>query len=46
MSSTITIGTRISFDGGLWEVAEMTAAGVVLRDAPARRPGSGYPPQP
>jgi transposase InsO family protein len=33
MSSTITIGTRISFDGGLWEVAEMSATGMVLRDA-------------
>jgi hypothetical protein len=32
-SSTICVGTRIGFDGGLWEVAEMTATGVVLRDA-------------
>ncbi|MGH3410308.1 MAG: hypothetical protein ACRDRJ_48600, partial [Streptosporangiaceae bacterium] len=32
-STTITVGTRICFDGRLWEVAEMTAAGVVLRDA-------------
>jgi hypothetical protein len=31
--STITAGTRMCFDGGLWEVAEMTAAAVVLRDA-------------
>ena len=29
----VTVGTRLCFDGGLWEVAEMTAAGVVLRDA-------------
>ena len=29
----ITAGTRLCFDGGLWEVAEMTATGVVLRDA-------------
>jgi hypothetical protein len=29
----IAIGTRLRFDGGLWEVAEMTATGVVLRDA-------------
>jgi hypothetical protein len=33
MSTTITIGTRICFDGAMWEVAEMAAAGVVLRDA-------------
>jgi transposase InsO family protein len=31
--SIVTVGTRLCFDGGLWEVAEMTAAGVVLRDA-------------
>ena len=29
----ITIGTRLFFDGGLWEVTEMTATGAVLRDA-------------
>ena len=29
----IAIGTRLCFDGGLWEVAEVTATGVVLRDA-------------
>jgi transposase InsO family protein len=33
LSRTITVGTRICFDGRLWEVAEMTATGVVLRDA-------------
>ncbi|HVB43019.1 MAG TPA: hypothetical protein VNF47_09990 [Streptosporangiaceae bacterium] len=33
VSSAVTVGTRICFDGGLWEVAEMTATGVVLRDA-------------
>jgi hypothetical protein len=33
LSRTTTIGTRIGFDGRLWEVAEMTGAGVVLRDA-------------
>ena len=48
----VTVGTRLCFDGGLWEVAEMTAAGVVSRcpgrpaagrhQPPARRPG--YPP--
>jgi len=30
---TITVGTRLSFDGGLWEVTELTATAVVLRDA-------------
>jgi hypothetical protein len=29
----ITIGTRLCSDGGIWEVAEITAMGVVLRDA-------------
>ena len=29
----ITIGTRLCSDGGIWEVAEITATGVVLRDA-------------
>ncbi len=29
----IAIGTRLRFDGGLWEVAELTATAVVLRDA-------------
>jgi transposase InsO family protein len=32
LSGIITVGTRLCYDGGLWEVAEMTAAGVVLRD--------------
>jgi transposase InsO family protein len=32
-AGVISVGTRLSFDGGLWEVAEMTATGVVLRDA-------------
>jgi Mu transposase, C-terminal len=31
--SVIAVGTRLFFDGGLWEVAEMTATGLVLRDA-------------
>ncbi len=30
---TITIGTRLFFDGGLWEVTELTATAVVMRDA-------------
>jgi hypothetical protein len=30
---TITVGTRLCFDGGLWEVTELTATVVVLRDA-------------
>jgi hypothetical protein len=30
---TITVGTRLSFDRGLWEVTELTATAVVLRDA-------------
>jgi hypothetical protein len=30
---TITVGTRLFFDGGLWEVTELTATAVVLRDA-------------
>ncbi len=30
---TITVGTRLCFDGGLWEVTELTATAVVLRDA-------------
>ncbi len=30
---TITVGTRLCFDGGLWEVTELTASAVVLRDA-------------
>jgi hypothetical protein len=30
---TITVGTRLSFDGGLWEVTELAATAVVLRDA-------------
>ena len=34
--SIVAVGTRLCFDGGLWEVAEMTAAGVVLRDALGR----------
>jgi transposase len=29
----ITVGTRLRFDGGLWEVTELTASAVVLRDA-------------
>lgn len=29
----ITVGTRLCFDGGLWEVTELTASAVVLRDA-------------
>jgi hypothetical protein len=32
----ITVGTRLRFDGGLWEVAEMTATGVVLHDVLGR----------
>jgi len=32
-SRSITVRTRVCFDGRLWEVAEMTATGVVLRDA-------------
>jgi hypothetical protein len=28
-----TIGTRLFFDGGLWEVTELTATAVVMRDA-------------
>jgi transposase InsO family protein len=32
-AGVITIGTRLCSDGGIWEVAEMTATGVVLRDA-------------
>jgi hypothetical protein len=31
---TITVGTRLCSDGGLWEVTELTASAVVLRDAP------------
>jgi transposase InsO family protein len=31
-ASIITVGTRVCFDGQMWEVAEMTATGVVLRD--------------
>ena len=30
---TITVGTRLCFDGGLWEVTELTATAVVLRDS-------------
>ena len=30
---TLTVGTRLFFDGGLWEVAEMTAMAVVMRNA-------------
>jgi hypothetical protein len=30
---TITVGTRLFFDGGLWEVTELTATAVVMRDA-------------
>jgi hypothetical protein len=29
----ITVGTRLRFDGGLWEVTELTASAVVLCDA-------------
>jgi hypothetical protein len=29
----ITVGTRLFFDGGLWEVTELAGAAVVLRDA-------------
>jgi transposase InsO family protein len=29
----ITVGTQLCFDGGLWEVTELTASAVVLRDA-------------
>jgi hypothetical protein len=32
-AGVITIGTRLCSDGGIWEVAEMTATGVVMRDA-------------
>jgi hypothetical protein len=32
-ASIITIGTRLCSDGGIWEVAQITATGVVLRDA-------------
>jgi hypothetical protein len=35
----ITIGTRLCSDGGIWEVAEITATGVVLRDALVSRSG-------
>lgn len=30
---TITVGTRLFFDGGLWEATELTATAVVMRDA-------------
>src|SRR3984957_11533266 len=30
---TITVGTRLFFDGGLWEVTELTATAVVMHDA-------------
>ena len=30
---TITVGTRLCSDGGLWEVTELTATAVVMRDA-------------
>ena len=29
----IAVGTRLFFDGGLWEVTELAAGAVVLRDA-------------
>ena len=29
----IAVGTRLFFDGGLWEVTELAATAVVLRDA-------------
>ena len=32
LSGTLAVGTRVCFDGSLWEVAEMTAMGVVLRN--------------
>jgi hypothetical protein len=32
-SAIIAAGTRICFDGGLWEVSQVTAGAVVLRDA-------------
>jgi hypothetical protein len=32
-AGVITIGTRLCSDGGIWEVAEITATGVVLRNA-------------
>jgi hypothetical protein len=36
--AVITVGTRLACDGGLWEVAEMSGEGLLLRDALA---GSG-----
>jgi len=40
---TIARGTRLAFDGGLWEVADLGGEGVLLRDAlgEARRVGTG-----
>ena len=39
---TITVAPRLSFDGGLWEVTELTATVVVLRDALGAEDRSGF----
>ena len=42
--SVITVGTRLAYDGGLWEVAEISGEGLLIRDAAGgiRRVGAGY----
>jgi transposase InsO family protein len=42
--AVITVGTRLACDGGLWEVAEMSGEGLLLRDAlgGVRRVSAGH----